>query len=285
MTTADAYREEILKNKRTGIAPENTELCGDDRFSMRWIIFRGTKEIFARYMESYAGFLTHTDAQIGRVLNYLKKIGQYENTLIVFMADNGASAEGTPYGSKNTVYHYATEQFPPCIDEDEIPKIGTEDACSHYPQCWAHASNTPFKLYKSWNHNGGIKVPLIISYPRKIKDKGAVRRQYHHVVDINATVMEVLGIKQPPEIKGVPQIPKHGISMTYTFDNPDEVSRRHVQYYEMAGNRGFGRRLKAVRSFSQSEFDFSLDVWEYIHNEDFPNAMTLQTNIRISFAK
>jgi arylsulfatase len=270
----DAYREEILKKqKELGIVPENTELCGDDRFSMRWDSFsEAQKRIFARYMESYAGFLTHTDAQIGRVLNYLKKIGQYENTLIVFMADNGASAEGTPYGSKNTVYHYATEQFPPCIDEDEIPKIGTEDACSHYPQCWAHASNTPFKLYKSWNHNGGIKVPLIISYPRKIKDKGAVRRQYHHVVDINATVMEVLGIKQPPEIKGVPQIPKHGISMTYTFDNPDEVSRRHVQYYEMAGNRGiWADGWKAVADHSANpEFDFSLDVWElYNTNEDF----------------
>ena len=98
----DAYREEILKKqKELGIVPENTELCGDDRFSMRWDSFsEAQKRIFARYMESYAGFLTHTDAQIGRVLNYLKKIGQYENTLIVFMADNGASAEGTPYGSR-----------------------------------------------------------------------------------------------------------------------------------------------------------------------------------------
>ena len=270
----DAYRAEILeKQKKLGLVPENTELSGDDRFVKRWDAFSDVeKRIFARYMESYAGFLTHTDAQIGRVLDYLKKIGQYDNTLIVFLADNGASAEGTPYGSKNTVYHYATEQFPPIISEDEVAAIGTVNAASHYPQNWAHASNTPFKMYKSWNHNGGVKVPLIITYPERIRDKGAIRSQYHHVIDIYTTVMELVGLNSPDVIKGVVQEPKHGVSMTYSFEQPNEGTRRHVQYYEMAGNRGiWADGWKAVADHSVNpEFDFSNDVWElYNTSEDF----------------
>jgi arylsulfatase len=229
-------------------------------------------------MESYAGFLAHTDAQIGRVIDYLKKIGQYDNTLIVFLADNGASAEGTPYGSKNTVYHYATELFPPIIGEKEIENIGTEDAASHYPQSWAHASNTPFKLYKSWNHNGGIKVPLIITYPEKIREKGAIRTQYHHVIDIYATVMELVGLTPPEQIKGVPQEPKHGVSMTYTFEQSGAKTHRNVQYYEMTGNRGiWADGWKAVADHSiNPEFDFSKDVWElYNTNEDFSETHNL----------
>jgi arylsulfatase len=229
-------------------------------------------------MESYAGFLTHTDAQIGRVVDYIKKLGQYENTLVVLLADNGASAEGTPYGSKNTVYHYATEQFPPRIDEDEIDKIGTEDAASHYPQSWAHASNTPFKMYKSWNHNGGVKVPLIIAYPDRIKDKGTIRCQYHHVIDIYATVMEILGLQPPAIINGVQQEPKHGLSMAYTFENPGEPTRRHVQYYEMTGNRGiWADGWKAVADHSVNpDYDFATDVWElYNTQEDFSESRDL----------
>ena len=276
----DAYRDEILARQiKLGIVPSDTELGEGDRFVTPWDSFTDSdKRIFSRYMESYAGFLTHTDTQIGRVLTYLKKIGQYENTLIVFLSDNGASAEGTPNGSKNTVYHYATEMFPPRIDETEIAGIGSEDAASHYPQGWAHASNTPFKMYKSWNHNGGIKVPLIITYPAKITDKGGVRSQYHHVIDIYPTVAELLDLCPPAELKGVKQEPKHGISMTYTLANPGEATRRHVQYYEMAGNRGiWADGWKAVTDHSVNpEFDFSTDTWElYDTNTDFSESRNL----------
>lgn len=276
----DVYRDEILrKQKEMGIVPENTELCDDDRFVDRWDSFDDTdKRIMAKYMESYAGFLTHTDEQIGKVLDYLKKIGQYDNTIIVLMSDNGASAEGQSKGMRNTVYHYATEQEPPRIDESEIDDVGTVNAASHYPQNWAHASNTPFQMYKSWNHNGGIKAPLIITYPDKIKSKNEIRTQYHHVIDIDATVRELLDIGYPTAIKGVPQEPKHGVSMVYTFTESNEPTHRDTQYYEMCGNRGiWADGWKAVADHTVNPtFDFSKDVWElYNTDEDFAEKYNL----------
>ena len=267
----DKYRERVFeKQKKLGILPENAVLTGKDRYIEYWDSYSDAeKKVLARYMEVYAGFMTHTDAQIGRVTDYLKKIGQYDNTMIIFMADNGASAEGTPYGLKNTYYHFLTEKFPGPISGDELKDLGSEYASSHYPIGWAHASNTPLKLYKSWTHNGGIKVPLIITYPDLIKDKGGIRSQYHHVIDIFKTVLDVCGVNEPAVIKGVPQEPKHGISMSYTFENREEKSRRNVQYYEMLGNRGiWADGWKAVCDHvANPTFDFSLDEWELYNTE------------------
>jgi arylsulfatase A-like enzyme len=276
----DKYREKVFeKQKALGIIPDHAVLTDRDRFIEYWDSYsEKDKKVLARYMEVYAGFMTHTDDQIGRVVDYLKRIGQYDNTMIVFLADNGASAEGTPYGLKNTYYHFLTEKFPGPVSEDELEDIGSEHACSHYPIGWAHASNTPLKLYKSWAHNGGVKVPLIISYPDRIKDKGTIRTQYHHVIDLYKTVLDICDIDEPDVIKGVPQAPKHGVSMTYTFDAPEEKSRRHVQYYEMLGNRGvWADGWKAVCDHvANPTFDFSLDKWELYHTEtDFCEADNL----------
>ena len=269
-----ACRKEILaRQKAMGIVPPGTELCDDDRFVRDWdSLSDRDKHVMARFMESYAGFLTHTDEQIGKVIEYLKKIGQFDNTIIVCMSDNGASAEGLSGGTKNAVYHYATEQEPPPLEDSELDDIGTVELAVHYPQSWAHTSNTPFQMYKSWNHNGGIKAPLIITYPNGISGKNEIRSQYHHVVDIDATVREMLGVGCPASIKGVPQEPKHGVSMTYTFENKEEATHRHVQYYEMCGNRGiWADGWKAVADHTVNpSFDFSKDKWELYHtDEDF----------------
>ncbi len=276
----DKYREKVFeKQRKLGIIPEHAVLTENDRFVEKWDSYSDTeKKVLARYMEVYAGFLTHTDDQIGRVVSYLKKTGQYNNTMIVFLADNGASAEGTPYGLKHTYYHFLTEKFPGPVSEGELEDLGSEYASSHYPIGWAHAGNTPLRLYKSWAHNGGVKVPLIISYPDRIKDKGSIRAQYHHVVDLYKTVLDVCNIEEPDFIKGVPQKPKHGVSMAYTFDTPDEKSRRHVQYYELLGNRGiWADGWKAVCDHvANPTFDFSLDEWELYHTEtDFCEADNL----------
>ena len=177
------------------------------------------KKVYARFMEAFAGYLNYTDAQLGRLLETLKEIGQYDNTLIVLVSDNGASAEGGPNGSVSELYHLLSMAWPKLADAEGYEKIGTEDAQNNYPPGWAWAGNTPLKWFKSWVHAGGVKVPFIISCPNHIKDKGGIRNQYHHVIDVNATVLDICGISQPETIKGVRQEAKPGISMRYSFDD------------------------------------------------------------------
>ncbi|MEO0247958.1 MAG: arylsulfatase, partial [candidate division WOR-3 bacterium] len=276
----DIYRQKVFqRQKELGIIPADCVLPDGDYIAPRWdALTEREKRVFARFMEIYAGFLTYTDAQIGRLVNYLKRIGQHENTIIVFLSDNGASAEGGRWGAKNHAYHYVTEKDPPLVDDDELELLGSADARAHYPTGWAHASNTPLRLYKSWNHCGGIKVPLIMTYPRKIKDKGGIRKQYHHVIDVYPTIMELCSLEPPDEINGVPQEPKHGTSMVYTFDNPDEKTHRRVQYYEMVGNRGiWADGWKAVADHAANPtLDFSRDRWELFHTDvDFSESKDL----------
>jgi arylsulfatase A-like enzyme len=276
----DVYRKKVFKKqKELGIIPADCELPANDYVAASWdTLTAKEKRILARYMEIYAGFVSHTDAQIGRVIDYIKKIGQFNNTMVFFMTDNGASAEGGRWGSTSLGYHYTTEQTQPLIGEEELELLGSVDVKVSYPSGWARACNTPLRMYKSWNHCGGIKVPLIITYPDKIKDKGAIRTQYHHVIDIYQTVLDICNIEPPEEINGVNQEPKHGISMTYTFDNPEEKTRRRVQYYEMVGNRGiWADGWKAVADHAiNPTFDFSKDVWELFHTDtDFTETKNL----------
>lgn len=275
-----AYRRKVFeKQKKLGIVPENAALTDDDRFVREWDAFTPDEQkVLAKYMEVYAGFLTHTDAQIGRLMDYLKEIDQYNNTLVVFLMDNGASAEGSPVGADSVGFQFAAEQDVPIISLKDSEKLGTVRSSCAYPAGWAHACNTPLKMYKSWSHNGGIKVPLIISYPNGIKDRGGIRTQYHHVIDIYKTVEEVCGFAEPKTIRGIPQQPKQGVSMAYTFDHPDEKSHRSVQYYEMVGNRGiWADGWKAVADHALAPaFDFSQDHWELYHtDEDFSENVDL----------
>ncbi len=276
----DVYRQKVFeKQKKLGLIPEDCVLPENDYVAPAWdTLTDREKKAFARYMEVYAGFVSHTDAQIGRVIDYLKKIGQYDNTIVVFLSDNGASAEGGRWGAKSYAYHYSTEKDPPLVDEEDLDKLGSPELRVHYPSGWARASNTPLRMYKSWNHCGGIKVPLIVTWPDRIKDRGAIRTQYHHVIDINATILELLGIETPEEINGVTQEAKHGTSMAYSFDNPEEATHRRVQYYEMVGNRGiWAEGWKAVADHAVNPtFDFDKDEWELFHTDtDFTEAHNL----------
>jgi arylsulfatase len=184
------------------------------------------------------------------------------------LSDNGASAEGGVYGRFNGMSGQDVTSRP----EDEIDyayehldEIGTELAFNHYPTGWANCGNTPFQWYKIWAHEGGIKDPLIIRYPAEIKDSGAVRPQYHHVSDITPTILDVIGVKKPEYIKGVHQQPFTGISMRYTFAQPDAPSEKHIQYYEVHGNRGIYKDgWKAVVNHCFVE-DYAKDEWELYH--------------------
>lgn len=274
----DVYRQEVFqKQKKLGIIPDSAVLTGHNYLASTWdSLTEQQKKIYPRFMEVFAGYLSYTDAQIGRLLNFLKKIEQYENTLIVLLSDNGASGEGGPEGCFNEYYHLMSMRWADLVTERDLDMLGSPDACNHYPRGWGWAGNTPLKMYKTWVHAGGIKVPLIISYPRKIKDRGGIRSQYHHVIDINKTVLDVCGIEQPEVIKGVKQAEKPGISMKYTFDDPKAPRQRLVQYYEMLGNRGiWADGWKAVADHVISD-SFQEDKWELYHtDEDFSEAHDL----------
>ncbi len=268
----DVYRQKVFeRQKEMGLIPEGTELPPADKYVKPWnSLSDWEKKVYARYMEAFAGFLYYTDEQLGRLLDYLRKIGQYENTMIVLISDNGASADGGPNGSLSEQYHTISNDWADIVDEEGYEKIGGPECYCLYPPGWAWAGNAPLKLYKSWVHSGGIKVPCIMRCPKLIQDAGGIRDQYHFVTDIYATVLDVCGIKQPEFIKGVQQEPKHGISMKYTFDDKNAPRQRHVQYYEMVGNRAiWSDGWKAVANHVDSP-TFDDDKWELYHvDEDF----------------
>lgn len=277
----DKIREQWLENqKRLGIVPEDTGLSERNEFVKPWdSLTDDEKKVYARYMEVYAGFLEHADAQIGKVVDYLEEIGVMDDTVIVLLSDNGASAEGGKNGRVNQ------EKSLNLLEETDnvaktlphLEELGSSEYSNpHYPVGWANAGNTPFQWYKSWVYSGGVKDPLIISYPRGIQARGEIRTQYLHVVDIAPTVLEILGVTKPSHIKGVPQKDYHGISFRYTFDAPDAQNRKHIQYYEQTGNRGIWKDgWKAITNHIRTE-DYITEEWELYHtDEDFSETVNV----------
>ena len=197
------------------------------------------KTIYAHFMEVYAGVLAYQDDQIGRVIEELRRMGQLDNTLVMFIeGDNGASAEGGLGGTLNEMGHSvngAGESQDYLLSM--LGKMGGPETYEHYPSGWAWAMNTPFQLFKSYaSHLGGVRNGLIVSWPDGIKTRG-VRSQFHHVVDIMPTILEAAHVPVPTSVNGVQQQPMSGVSMLYSFDHPDAPDRHHIQYFEMLGNR------------------------------------------------
>ena len=188
-------------------------------------------------MEVFAGFLSHTDHHIGRLLDYLESIGELENTLIMVISDNGASAEGGPTGTTNEAQFFNNAQEPFEDSLAAIDEIGGPKHFNHYPWGWTFAGNTPFRRWKRETYRGGTSDPFIVSWPKGIKASGEVREQYAHIIDMVPTVLDVLGIEPPATIRGVPQSPLHGVSFAHTFDDAAADSRRTTQYFEMMGHR------------------------------------------------
>lgn len=267
----DKIRQEWFENqKQLGIIPQEAELTDRAPYVDAWdSLNENQKKVFARQMEVYAGFLTHTDEQIGRLINYLESIDQLDNTVIVFLSDNGASSEGGKEGRFNT---YKGGEITSITGEadyaiDKLELLGTDQSAPHYPTGWANVCNTPFQWYKIWAHEGGVKDPLIIRYPKLIKDAGGIRHQYHHVSDLTPTILDIIGVKKPDSIKGVKQKPFTGISLKYTFDDAEAKDRKRVQYYEVLGNRAIykdGWKAVVNHTFSKSYED---DIWELYHVE------------------
>ena len=235
----EAYREKAFaKQKEMGIVPTDAELSRHDPDVQPWDeCTDDEKKLYARMMEVFAGFLTHTDHHIGRLLDYLKAIGEFENTLVMLISDNGASSEGGPTGSvnENLFFNNVSES----VEENLklIDELGGPTTFNHYAWGWTWAGNTPFRRWKRETYRGGISDPFIVHWPAGIKAKGEVRSQYTHAIDMVPTVLEALELDPPKSVKGVTQSPIEGVSFAHSFGHSNAESQRHTQYFEMMGHR------------------------------------------------
>jgi arylsulfatase A-like enzyme len=288
----DAYREEVFERQRKlGIIPADAKLPDRNPDIKAWDELSGDeRRLYARFMEVYAGYLTYTDYEVGRLINYLKEIKQLDNTLVfVMIGDNGASKEGTLNGDVDRNFCAKSLTEPELISYNlgKIGEIGTSTAKEgNYPLGWAQAANTPFKYWKEdANSEGGTRNPLIIYWPKGIKEKGGIRTQYSHVIDIFPTTLELIGIKTPQQIRGIQQQPVEGTSLAYTIDDAKAPSRHTLQYYYIFGSRsiyhdGWKAELPYPNSFvtgnAQSTHAFDENAWElYNLNEDYTERIDL----------
>ena len=237
----DKMREETLaRQKKLGVVPFNTKLTPRQKDIPAWDSLNAEqKKLYAYMMEIYAGYAEQTDYNVGRVIDAIQELGQLDNTIIIFIAgDNGASAEGTLQGSFNemTFFNDIPEEFKQILAHQD--ELGTWKSYNHYPVGWAWAMSSPFQWEKQIaSHFGGTRNGLVISWPKRIKDKGGLRQQFTHVIDIVPTLLEVTNLKEPYMVDGVSQKPIDGMSMVYTFDKPYAPSTERSQYFEMLGNR------------------------------------------------
>ena len=294
----DAYREKVFsKQKEMGIIPPNTTLSRHDPDVQDWnSLSDGERQLYARMMEVFAGFLEHTDHYIGELIQFLKDLGEYENTLIMVISDNGASSEGGPTGSVNENKFF--NNVPENLEQNlaALDDIGGPKYFNHYPWGWTHAGNTPFRRWKRETYRGGVSDPFIVSWPAGIKAKGEIRSQYAHAIDMLPTVLDALGIEAPTVIKGVTQSPIEGFSLADSFDNADAPGKHITQYFEMMGHRSlYHDGWRAVcpwpgTSFTEAGLGFGAPIsyeklteldahgWElYNLNEDFAETNNLAT--------
>ncbi len=226
------------RQKKLGIIPKNAKLSRHDPDVQNWDkLSKKEKKVFARMMEVFAGFLTHTDHYIGELIDFLKQIGEYNNTLIMLISDNGSSAEGGPTGSVNECRFF--NNLPDTIDEiyENLDEIGGPKCFNHFPWGWTYAGNTPFRRWKRETYRGGVSDPFIIHWPKGIKSKKNIRNQYAHAIDMVPTVLEALGIDPPQTIKGITQAPIEGVSLVSTFNDEKAPDKHITQYFEMLGHR------------------------------------------------
>ncbi|MGY1710426.1 arylsulfatase [Geodermatophilus sp. SYSU D00758] len=235
----DAYRERTFaRQKKLGIVPPGAELSRRDPDVPDWdALPPEARRLYARMMEVFAGFLTHTDHHIGRLLDFLREIDELDNTLVVVVSDNGASAEGGPTGTPNEMQFFNNAPEPLADVLTHLDELGGPTTFNHYAWGWTWAGNTPFRRWKRETYRGGASDPFLVHWPRGIEARGEVRHQFAHIIDLVPTVLEVLGIEPPRAIRGVTQSPLHGTSLAYTFEAPDAPTRHRTQYYEMLGHR------------------------------------------------
>lgn len=292
----DSLREKTFKRqKELGWIPANTELTPRDPTMPSWDSIPESERAFqTRLMEVFAGFVEHTDAQVGKVVEYLDQTGQRDNTIILYIwGDNGSSAEGQK-GSISELL--AQNQIPNTIEQQiealdqlgGLKALGGPSTDNMYHAGWAWAGSTPFRSTKLVAaHFGGTRNPLVISWPKVIKPDKTPRSQFHHVNDIAPTLYQILGIRAPKVVNGEVQEPIDGVSMVATFANADALQAKHTQYFECFGSRGiyhdgwyadtFGPLIPWLNAQKGlADWDSAKDVWQlYDISKDFSQAHDL----------
>ncbi len=285
----DKMREEIhARQRRLGVIPGHAELTPRPDELPAWSSLSPDEQrVAARLMESYAAALAYSDDQIGRLVDALRKTGELDNTLIIYIqGDNGASAEGGLLGE------FYEQSFVNGVEDSleyrlrHLDEIGGPKAYNHFPAGWAWATNAPFQYYKQiGSHFGGLRDGLVMSWPDRIKADGRMRQQFHFVSDIMPTILDAAGVEAPGTLDGTPQMPLDGISMTYTFDQPGAPSRRKTQVFEMLQNLaiyqdGWWAATKPVKApweiFRYQQIDPDARQWElYDITRDYSQAHDL----------
>jgi arylsulfatase A-like enzyme len=287
----EAVRERTLaRQKEMGLVPQDTELpplnpigtpetrTGPDGkpfpavdYTKRWdTLSADEKRLYCRMAEVYAGFLSHADHHIGRLLDYLEESGQRDNTLVVLVSDNGASGEGGPDGSvnENKLFNGIPDDLQSNLAM--IDELGSPKTYNHYPTGWAMAFNTPFKMWKRYEFNGGTSDPCIVSWPSVLGHGGEIRHQYHHAIDIVPTILDCLGVDAPETIKGHTQSPFDGVSMRYALEDPSAPSARTTQFFSMLGSRAVwheGWKAVTTHPTISGWSHFNDDTWELYHTD------------------
>jgi arylsulfatase len=235
----DQYRAQVFaRQKEIGLLAPDAELPERDPDVPVWdSLSAEERRLYARMMEVYAGFVSHADHHFGRILDMLERIGELDNTLIMILSDNGASAEGGPTGSVNEMLFF--NQIPERLDTNlaKIDELGSTTTYNHYPWGWTWAGNTPFRRWKREPYRGGATDPFVVAWPQGIQARGEVRYQYAHAIDMAPTVLDAIGAEPPKVVRGVTQSPLEGVSFRHTFDDASQPTMHHTQYFEMFGHR------------------------------------------------
>lgn len=254
-----------------GIIPPGTTLAPRNQGVQPWdSLSADEKKVSARLQEAFAAMVDHTDHQLGRFVDYLREVGKFDNTIFVVLADNGASQEGGTGGTTNIVAYENGNQPDLAFNLARLDQIGGPRSQTNYPQGWAQVGNTPLRRYKQNTHAGGVRAPLIISWRDGLNARGDVRNQFHHVIDIVPTLLDLAGIQSPQVYNGVPQMPVHGVSMRYSFEDATAPTRRQTQYFEMFTHRAIWHDGWKAVSFHQRGNSYDQDTWELFNlDEDF----------------
>ncbi|KQQ95307.1 arylsulfatase [Leifsonia sp. Leaf325] len=289
----DAQREQTFaRQKELGVIPADAELTPRHAEIPAWDDMPDElKPVLEREMEVYAGFLEHTDHHVGRVIDAIEDLGILDNTIIYYIiGDNGASAEGTVNGAFNEMANFngmAALETPEFM-MSKIDELGSPTSYNHYAVGWAWAMDTPFQWTKQVaSHWGGTRNGTIVHWPNGIEEKGGLRSQFTHVIDLAPTILEAAGLPEPTSVNGVQQSPMEGTSMLYSFNSPDTAERHDLQYFEMFGNRGvYFKGWSAVTKHRTPWVmvggtlpAFDDDVWElYDGSADYSQARDLSAD-------
>ncbi|MBW3663856.1 MAG: arylsulfatase [Actinobacteria bacterium] len=263
----DAWRDAALGRQiASGVLPEGTRLSPRPDHVPAWADLSDDERlVYARYMEAFAGMLSHTDHELGRLIAHLERAGELDDTLMLVLSDNGASSEGGPEGSLNDVMQWNALPRTAADALERIDDIGGPRAHNNYPWGWTVAGNTPFRRWKRETHEGGVADPLIVHWPAGIGARGQLRRQYVHAIDLAPTILDAVGIEPPEAIDGVAQSSLDGVSFRSTFDDADAAEVRTTQYYEMFGCRAIyheGWKAVTYHAFMQPPGSFDEEPWE-----------------------